>query len=314
MRKIILSVLLFVISPFIVNAQVDYVTRTRDNLYVNKPEIEVTENNIYNILRTPYVKSSEKVYDFADVLTEDEEDDLYLKIMEFKTEYNMDMVIVTIDKEYSDSEIEAFADDFFDYNDFGEYTSGNSYDGILAIRNVNNYNRYYYISTSGMAQLYYAGSRVDDILDDMYDNMHYDNYYEGFVDFINSASYIRSLGLPKKYEGCYVDNFGNLYDEDGNKINFARGKYVVPVGPGLLVALIVSIIVIVILIGKNKMVRKAIKAAEYLNKDSIEITNREDRFISSHTSQYTVSSSSSSGGGGHSGSSGFSHGGGGRHC
>ena len=313
MKKIITFLALFLIFPFVVNADVKTTQRTRDNLYVNKPEIVVTDDNIQNILNTPYVDANQKIYDFANVLTETEEEDLYARVMDFINEYNMDMVIVTIDELFTDSQIMTFAEDFFDYNNFGEYTSGTSYDGILAIRNVNDFNRYYYVSNSGMAQLYFYESRTDQILDSMYSNMHIDNYYAGFVDFINEAKYIRSLGLPSKYEGCHVDNYGNLYDENGNKLNFLAGKYIIPFLPACITAFVTSLIIVLILIGKNKMVKKAVQASEYINKDSIEITGKEDRFLSSHTTHYTVSSSSS-GGGGHSGSSGFSHSGGGRHC
>lgn len=312
MKKILLFITLFLLFPLLTHASTNYEIRTEDNLYVNKSEIVIDSNNLNNVLSTPYVDASEKIYDYADVLTDDEEQSLYEKVMNFTTKSNMDMVIVTIDKEYSDYQIETFADDFFDYNDFGMYTSSTSYDGILVIRNTNDYNRYYYISTSGMAQLYYAGSRLDEVLDAMYNNMHYDNYYAGFVDYIEEASKIYDRGLPTKYEDCHVDNYGNLYDENGNKINFSVGRYVLPLAPAGVVGFIVSLIVVLILIGKNKMIRKAVKAAEYLDKDSVEYTNKQDTFVSSHTSSYTVSSSS--GGGSHSGSSGFSHGGGGRHC
>ena len=67
-----------------------------------------------------------------------------------------------------------------------------------------------------------------------------------------------------------------------------------------------------ILVSKNKMVRKAITANEYLDKGSINYTQSMDQFVRSHTTHYTVSSSS--GGGGHGGSSGGGHSsGGGRH-
>ena len=73
----------------------------------------------------------------------------------------------------------------------------------------------------------------------------------------------------------------------------------------------------IILVNKNKMVTKARQAEDYVNKDSIHITNRKDVFVGSHTSSYTSSSSSGGGGGGfssHSGSSGGGHSsGGGRH-
>ena len=74
----------------------------------------------------------------------------------------------------------------------------------------------------------------------------------------------------------------------------------------------------IILVKKNKMVAKATQAGEYLIKDSINIKNRKDVFLHSHTTSYTVSHDSGGGGGGghssHSGSSGGGHSsGGGRH-
>jgi hypothetical protein len=66
-----------------------------------------------------------------------------------------------------------------------------------------------------------------------------------------------------------------------------------------------------IMIKKNKMVRKATTAGQYLNQGSINYTQKVDQFTHSHTTHYTVSSSSG-GGGSHGGSSGFGHGGGGR--
>ena len=73
-----------------------------------------------------------------------------------------------------------------------------------------------------------------------------------------------------------------------------------------------------VLINKNKMVKKATKASEYLNKNSIQFTRKEDVFLREHTTTRIISDSSSSGGGrSHSSSRGSSGGGhssgGGRH-
>jgi len=61
------------------------------------------------------------------------------------------------------------------------------------------------------------------------------------------------------------------------------------------------------------MVKAATTASEYLNKDSIKITLRNDVFLTTHTSSVRINNSSSSGGSStHRSSSGRSHGGGGR--
>ena len=62
------------------------------------------------------------------------------------------------------------------------------------------------------------------------------------------------------------------------------------------------------------MIKKETEATHYMNKASLNYTKKQDNFITSHTTSYTVSSSSGGGGGGFSsgGSSGggFSSGGG----
>jgi uncharacterized protein len=60
------------------------------------------------------------------------------------------------------------------------------------------------------------------------------------------------------------------------------------------------------------MVHKATNADLYINKESINITNRKDQFITTATTRVRITSSSSSGGG-HAGGSSFHSSGGGFH-
>ena len=147
----------------------------------------------------------------------------------------------------------------------------------------------------------------------MYDTMHMDNYYEGFKDFISSANYYYNKGVPSKYKDCYVDQMGDLYDKNGKQISWEKGVYRVPFVLAFIIAFVVSLIVMLIMISKNKMVKKAVTANDYIDENSIKYTNKQDSFVSTHTSSYRISSSSG-GGGSHHSSGGFSHGGGGRHC
>ena len=79
---------------------------------------------------------------------------------------------------------------------------------------------------------------------------------------------------------------------------------------------IITVIVIKIMVSKNKLVRKATSSREYLVKDSVHIKTIHDRLVSTHTTVTPIYQSNSSGGSGggsstHRGSSGRSHGGGG---
>lgn len=312
MKKIFRCLFILVLASFsVINVYASTNTYDRNELenYGIKKNIDVNSKMNY-IMKTKAVNADEKVYDFADLLTDDEEQQLKTRIDQFIEDNNMDMVIVTDSfTYYNDKENEAYADDFYDYNDFGINYEHNT--GVLLLRNANPSDPYYHMSTSGDAQLYLNDSRVDSILDDIYADIHEGRYLDGFIRFVNETDNYIKLGMPSSAENYYVDDDGNMHR--------LKRKYHPPLAVAGLAGLIVAGIVIGIMVSKNKMIKKATRAEEYIDKESINITNRQDTFIRSHTSSYTVSSSSSghSGGGGghsfHSGSSGFSHGGGGRH-
>lgn len=313
--KKILNIVIILLITLLTNINVYASTNTQDrntleNYGVNK-NITNIDSKLHYIMKTKKVDASEKIYDFADILTDEEESLLKEKIDKFIEDNKMDMVIVTDSFQYSyDRENEEYADDFYDYNDFGmdfEYNSG-----VLLLRNANPSDPYYHMSTTGNAQLYLNDSRIDYILDSIYSDIRSGNYYQGFSRFIEYTNNEIQSGYPSTASNYYLDEYGNMHR--------LKPKYHAPIGIALLVGLIVAGIIIAVMVTKNKMVRKAHEAGEYLDKESVNITNRQDTYLRSTTTSYTISSSSSgghhSGGGGHSfhsGSSGHSHGGGGRH-
>ena len=110
----------------------------------------------------------------------------------------------------------------------------------------------------------------------------------------------------------------DYYVDEKGYLQKYPGTYHIPWSLSSIISIVITAIIMLVLIRKNKMVMKATQAGEYLNKKSINISNRKDVFLHSHTSSYTVSSDSGGGGGGghssHSGSSGGGHSsGGGRH-
>ena len=311
MKKLLKYIFLIVLTYFsIINVYASTTTYNRNELenYGIKKNIDVNAKMSY-IMKTKAVNADEKIYDFANLLTDEEEQQLKLKIDKFIEDNNMDMVIVTDSFSYvRDEENESYADDFYDYNDFGLKHEHNS--GVLLLRNANPSNPYYHMSTTGDAQLYLNDARINRILDDIYYDIRSGKYLDGFTKFIDQTDYYVKQGKPNTANNYYIDDDGNMHR--------AKGKFHPPIVSATLAGFVVALIVILIMVSKNKMVKKATKAEEYLNKESANITRREDKFIRSHTSSYTVSSSSGghSHGGGHSfhsGSSGFSHGGGGRH-
>ncbi len=306
-----------------------YERETLENYGVKK-DWKINESNKQNVLNTPAVDASEKLYDFSDVLTDEDEQTIKERINEFIEKTKMDMVIV-LDKisypdkvknscynedtadQYEDEINETYGSDFYDYNDFGMEFENNS--GVLLLRNTEKDPcwdaMYYDMYTFGNTQLYFNQYRYDDILDGIFNNLKSENYVAGFIDFIDRTERYILSGKPNDMNNYYVDEFGYLQQYPP--------VYTIPWAGSAAVAGIITLIVMIILIKRNKMVMKATQATEYLNKGSVNISNRKDVFIHSHTSSYTVSSDSGGGGGGgghssHSGSSGGGHSsGGGRH-
>lgn len=289
----------------VVQASTKTFSRTElDNYGVHK-KWKVTSANKSNVLNTPLVDASEKIYDFADILSDEEEVYFKNKIDSFTEKSEMDLVILTVDFSYSnEQENEDYAADFYDYNDFG--IDFDKYSGILLLRNANSIDPYYDMYMFGNAQLYYT-SRADNILDSIYYNFKSGNYVTGLNTFFSKLDTFYADGIPYEMNDYYINDTGHL-----------TKKYTFPWFVALLVSGIGTAIIIGILVNKNKMIRKKTQASDYLAKDSVKYSIRQDLLIGSHTTHYTISSSSGgSGGGGFSSSTGSSGGGhssgGGRH-
>lgn len=285
--KIFLVILIsFIFNITLVSASTNTNIRTEDNYLIND-WIEVTDSNRGNILNTPAVNAEEKIYDFADLYTDSEEKDLYNEVNSYIQSYNMDLVIVTINRNNKSSPQE-YADDFYDYNYFG---ISNNRDGVLFL--IDMQNREIYMSTTGTAIEMYNDYRINEALDSVYTYMSDEDYYEGTSNYIDIIKDYAASGYPNN---STISNKGD------------RPSLITT----MLVSLIITIIIMGILISKNKMVRKATTAEEYLNKESVNIKNISDILVSSNTTKQKIEHNTSSGGSStHHSSSGGSHGGGG---
>lgn len=282
--KKILKITLVMLTIFTLNIVPVYAStntkeRTEDN-YLVEDWVTVTEDNKNNILTTPAIDATEKVYDFADLFTDEEEQQLYTKITNYINEYNLDLAVVTIDE--NNKTPREYADDFYDYNDF------NQQGGILFL--IDMYNRKIYMSTTGEAIKMYNDYRINTALDEVYTYMSDEEYYEGTSSYIDKISDYAKKGVPTS--------------------NNEEKSLTSSIFMSLLIGLIGTAIIMAILIFKNRMVKKATTAREYLNKNSIKIQNMGEILISSNTTKHEIDHSSS-GSSTHTGSSGSSHGGGG---
>jgi len=290
MKKLLLIFILLCV-PFQVFASTNTCTRTSDNLYV-PDKVNYKSSMKDNVMSTPCIDANEKVYDFADLFTYDEEVSLYNHINSYIEKTGFDMAIVTTNYNDKGSAME-YADDFYDYNDFSK-------NGILFLIDMDT--REYYISTTGEVIFYFDDYRIESVLDVLEYDMRSGNYNLAANRFVEEALNYFDLGIvTSKY----------AIDENGKIVR--KTPWLV-IG---IISLFVAFIVTMVLKGRNKKIKISNDADKYLNGD-LNLTRREDNFIRRNTQRiYSPISTSSSGGSGggfssHSGSSGISHGGGGR--
>ena len=293
--KIGILIFLFLLSNIMV-VEASTNTKERSNSDFLVPSgIEVTDENRNNILQTPAVDETEKVYDFAELLTEEEEQKLYEQVTTFIDRHQLDLAIVTI-KQNNKGSPRIYADDFYDYNHFG---INHTRDGVLFLIDMEN--REIYMTTTGNAILMYNDNRIEEALDAVYSYMTNQNYYVGIHNFISKIDYMATQGIPSGNKNAHLDENGNIIYE--KKISWLLL---------VVISLGVTGIIMGILISKNKLVRKKTTAKEYLKKESIKITSISESLIGTNTIRHKIVDTSSGGGSStHSGSSGISHGGGG---
>lgn len=284
MKKIyhlILTIIILFSLGSTVQASTNTQTRTREDLKVSS-DIYVTEYNIDDILQTPKVDETEKIYDFAEKFTVEEEQVLFQKITEFIQKTQMDMAIVTI-TENNKNWAMSYADDFYDYNNFGLDAQ---HTGILFLIDFDT--REVYISTTGKAIETYSDTAIELMLDDIC-------VQSPLVDSYGCAE--RFVKTAEKYYKQYENRARNMV---------------------LLITAIVATIAtaggVMTQVKKHKTVKVKRTGKDYLENQSVRITMSDDKLIDSHVSRIRIERSTSSGGGSssHSGSSGRSHGGGGR--
>ena len=256
-----------------------------------KAESAKQESTTAESAETESAKPVAVVQDDAGLLTDTEEKSLQEQMQEISNTYGCEMAVVTVDS-YSESTIEAFADNISDQNDFGYGKAGG---GILLALSMGD--RKWAISTYGLA--------IADFTDE-------------------GQKYITDRVVPMLSEGDYNGAFTKYASLCGTFLKQAQtGKpYDVghmpkkPVTP-LMIALCivfgsaVAALPIWVMVSGMKTIRFADSAEAYEDKNSLQMSVKEDRFLRHLITRTPIPKDNGSSGGSstHTSSSGTSHGG-----
>lgn len=246
--------------------------------------------------------TQERVFDYADLLTDEEEEKLEELIAKKEKECGLDIVIVNVNFSLEsfarmvdeDARIDEyamiFADEFYESGVFG-YNEPYG-DGVILVdnqfREADGY-KYLWMGTTGKAETEFTERKIDDILIEVEDYVDYDSF-QAYKKFIN--------GVEKtiNYHGPSWESYQFL--------------------------LIISGIITLIFVASNRPKKKKQMATGRNFLNQMEMKVKEDTFIRKDVSHRVIDTYSSTGGG-HSGGgrvsgghhtsrSGRSHGGGGR--
>lgn len=231
--------------------------------------------------------TTERVFDLADKLTDEEEEELRALIAKREMQIGVDIVLVTIDEPSlnTDNKMMEFADYFCIENKFG-YNKAVG-DAIVYVDNWSN--GYVWMSTSGKAQTRYSSSMIDNVIDKACAVVNSDPY-KGYERYVNQV---------------WADMSAKL----------GMGNLITP-GAILIFALIVTAVYLIANLSGRKG-KKTTTANTYVAATGQPaMRNVQDIFVTKHVTRRRIESSSGGGGGGGGSHSTGGHsfgGGGGRH-
>lgn len=249
----------------------------------------------------------QKIYDFADLLTSEEEEQLQERSLSVGKQVETDILVVTIDDAEGKSAM-AYADDFYDNGAYGyEQPYGT---GILLLIDMDN--REAWISTSGEAIDHFSEARINATLDDVFMYLPEGDYYNSALVFIeNVEEYMVSLPSSSNKNEYNPDTYPDTNFYYDKEESILRNPLIC-----LLIGVLVGGVSILIMVSRAKS-RMTVGGNTYVEPGSFHVNSRRDTFLRTSTVTRRIESNNNSGGGfsgggRHTSSGGRSHGGGGR--
>ena len=203
MKKCYYLILLFVFALIPTNCYAAPTTyeRTAEDYRVPN-SVEVTFDNIPIIMQIPSIDETQKVYDFTDSLTEDEEDAIRQKIVHFNNVTGLDSAIV-LTNDLSGFAISDYAYNFYDYNYF-------NHNGIILIININEDEPGLFMGTSGSDDnkvfKIFTDDTITQILKYIYTkNIENQEYYDACNNYVKLTEAFYAEATEKKLSFTYLE-------------------------------------------------------------------------------------------------------------
>lgn len=237
----------------------------------------IASNTTY--IRKNNAAPEQRVYDYADVLTNAEEKELEELIAKREVQIGCDIVLVTIDESLydkygvtvdTDSNWEMcmiqYAEDFYIDNQFGFNRPGEEGDGALLLHNWDPVEKGLHLAHGGRVWDHYSDAMIEDVLDEI--------YYEAKNDPYEAYKY-------------YVENM--YYEMSGKASHINLNPFIL-----LIIAVIAAAIFIATHI-KPKEGSKTTTSSTYVENGSIKFNVQRDELINKFVTKRVIQSSSGGG-------------------
>ena len=238
------------------------------------------------VMPIPEGRQLPRLVDDAGLLSQSEKYSLVSRLNSISENRKLDVVVVT-NNSLNGKTVEAYADDFFDYNGYGY---GENDDGILLLLSMDT--REWAISTYGKAISVFTDSVQEDITDKILTYLSDGYYFDGFVRFAD---------LCDDQIGYYDEEGANSYDY--GKAPF--GWFMAIAGSGA-IGLIAGLIVALSLKSQLTSVKAQAAATAYEVRGSMKLTEKNDLFLYHNITRVARPKETSSSSGSRSHSSGHS--------
>ena len=239
-----------------------------------------------------------RMYDGAEVLTEDEDNELEDALEELSLRQSFDVTIASIEslESVNADSMEQYADDLYDYCQFGY---GTDRDGVLLLVSVGD--RKWHLSTCGYGITAFTDAGIQYLGQQLTPFMAEGDYAGAFRTFVQWADdYVTAAreGHPYDVNTLPREPLSPMY-------------LVLALGIGLVLAWVI----VGVMKGQLRSVAFQENAASYVREGSMKLTNQRDLFLyrDVHRTEHVEEKDSSDSGGSstHTSSSGTTHGGGG---
>jgi len=240
------------------------------------------------------VDTVQKIYDYADLLTSDEEAEVQKECERLIQSYGYDVFVVTIDENdisyASEDRSLSFLEDFGDQNGFG---LGDEQNYVAFLIDMDE--RQYSIDVKGeTCFLIYSDQIQEQILDDVYYDMKNGDYPGAVWTFLENVDE-RGIKQVSGFVGTAEEY--EEYERELKRETF-WGSVLMSVFGSVLLGCIVGAIVTFSKRMKSKTVYTSKDASNYVEEGSFKRTENSDQFIRRYKTTRVIQTSSGGGGGG----------------